>query len=102
MQCIESESDIQPSMVTHTQNSYSTLSHPSAHTHISEHTPGAMGSHLCCGARGAIEGSVPCSRAPRRGIEGGRERCIHSPSYNLYRPETQTRNLSNTSPTLYH
>ncbi len=27
---------------------------------------------------------------------------IHSPSYNLYRPETQTRNLSNTSPTLYH
>ncbi len=24
------------------------------HTHSSEHTPGAVGSHLCCGARGAV------------------------------------------------
>ncbi len=41
------------------------------HTHR-EHTPGAVGSHLCCGARGAVGGlGEPCSRAPRHGIEGG-------------------------------
>ncbi len=32
-------------------------------THSSEHTPGAVGSHLCHGARGVVWGSVPCSRA---------------------------------------
>ncbi len=53
-------------MVTHTRN----LTHQSAHTAVSseqththrEHTPGAVGSHLCCSARGAVGGSVPCSR----------------------------------------
>ncbi len=47
------------------------LTHPkcthtavNTHTHR-EHTPGAVGSHLCCGARGAVGGSVPCSRAPQ-------------------------------------
>ncbi len=45
------------------------------HTHI--HTRGAVGSHLCCSARGAVRGSEPCSRAPRRGIEGG-ESPVHS------------------------
>ncbi len=33
-----SESDIRPSIVTHTRNSCSTFTHPSAHTHSSEHT----------------------------------------------------------------
>ncbi len=33
-----SESDIQPSIVTHTRNSCSTFTHPSAHTHSSEWT----------------------------------------------------------------
>ncbi len=85
------ESDLKQNMVTHTRNSCSAFTHPSAHTHSSEHThtvnptqlehtPGAVGSHLCCGARGAVGGSVPCSRAPRRGIEGGeRALYIHSP-----------------------
>ncbi len=41
-----------------------------------EHTPGAVGSHLCCGARGAVGGLVPCSRAPRRIIEG-EESAVH-------------------------
>ncbi len=36
------------------------LTHPSAHTHR-EHTPGAVGSQ-CCGTRGAVGGTVPCSR----------------------------------------
>ncbi len=31
-------------------------------------TPGAVGSHLCCGAWGAVGGSVPCSRAPRQSL----------------------------------
>ncbi len=46
------------------------------HTHSSEHTPtpGAVGSY---GARGAVGGSVPCSREPHRGIEGG-ESAAHS------------------------
>ncbi len=64
------------------RNSCSTFTHPSAHTQQwththHEHTPGAVGSHLCHGARGAVVGSVPCSRAPRRGIEDG-ESTVHS------------------------
>jgi len=50
------------------------------HTHtntVNTHTRGAVGSHLCCSAQGAVRGSVPCSRAPRRGIEGG-ESPVHS------------------------
>ncbi len=46
------------------------------HTHR-EHTPGPVGSHLFCGARGAVGGSVPCSRAPRCDIEGV-ESTVHS------------------------
>ncbi len=55
------------------------LTHPSAHTQqwvvnththtVNTHTPGAVGSQ-CCGARGAVGGSVPCSRVSP-GIEGG-------------------------------
>ncbi len=40
------------------------------HTHTHTHTPGAVFSHLCCGTQGTVGGSVSCSRAPRRGIEG--------------------------------
>ncbi len=51
------------------------------HTHW-EHTPWAVGSHLCCGARGAIGGLVPCSRAPRSGgLWGWRERCTFTPPH---------------------
>ncbi len=46
------------------------------HTHR-EDTPGAVGSHLCSGTRGAVGGSVPCSVAPQSGIEGG-ESAVHS------------------------
>ncbi len=63
-----------PSKV-HTHSSEHT---PWTHTHR-EHTPGAVGSHLCCGTRGAVWGSVcVCSllcvctaqRHRSRGIEG--------------------------------
>ncbi len=70
------------------------------HTHR-EHTPGAVGSHLCCGARGAVGGSVPCSSAPQSWYWRRRERCTFTPpTYNPCRPETQTRKLWITSPTL--
>ncbi len=39
-------SDVWPSMVSHTRN-LCTFHHPSAHTAVSsEHTPGAVGSHI--------------------------------------------------------
>ncbi len=56
----------------------------SAHTHTHrEHTPGAVGSYLCCGARGAVGGSVPFSRAPQSWFwRWKRALYIHSPTYN--------------------
>ncbi len=55
------------------------------HTHH-EHTPGAVGSHLCCGARGAVGGSVSCSRAPQSWYWGWRECCTFTPpTYNSCR-----------------
>ncbi len=46
------------------------------HTHR-EHTPRAVGSHICCSAWGRVGGTGPCSRAPRHGIEG-EESTVHS------------------------
>ncbi len=50
---------------------------PWTHTHR-EHTPGAVDSHLCCGARGAVGGSVPWSRAPQSWYWRWRERANYS------------------------
>ncbi len=102
-----SESEIQTSMVTHTLNSCSTFTHPSAHiqqwTHTHrEHTPGAAGSYLCCGARRAVGGSVPAQVHLVMVLKVERELDIHSPTYSPCRTESQTRNLSIMSPTLYH
>ncbi len=84
------KSDIQPSMVTRTQNLCSTFTHPSAHTQQWTHTR-YSGQSFMLWRRGAVGGSVPCSRAPCRGIEGGRECCTFSPpTYNSYRPEIWT------------
>ncbi len=49
----------------------------SAHTHSSEHTPGAVGSHLCCGARGAVGVQCLAQGHLSRGIEGGQS-AVHS------------------------
>ncbi len=77
--------DIRPSMVTHTRNSCSAFN-PSAHTSR------AVDSHLCCGARGAVGGSKPCSRAPQSWYWRWRECCTFTPPiYNS--AETRTRNL---------
>ncbi len=83
--------DIRPSMVTHTRNLCSAINPSKVHTHSSEHThrehtPGAVGSHLCCGARGAVGGSVPCSRAPQSWYWRRREHCTFTPpTYNSCR-----------------
>ncbi len=71
-----------PSKCTHTAVS---SEHTHTHTHC-EHTPGAVGSQ-CCGARGAVGGSVPCSRvSPQLWYWGWRERCTFTPpTYNRCR-----------------
>ncbi len=86
---------IYPSKV-HTHSSEYTHT-VNTHTHR-EHTPGAVGSHLCCGAWGAVGGSVPCSRALQSWYWRWRERCTFTPpTYNPCRTETRTHNLSITS-----
>ncbi len=86
------------------------LTHPSAHTAVSsehthththtEHAPRAVGSH-CSSARGAIGGSVPCSRAPQSWYCRWRECCSFTiPTFNSCRCENRTSDLQVTSPTL--
>ncbi len=66
-------------MVTHTRNLCSAFNLSKVHTHSSEHTPWAVGSHLCCSAREAVGGSVPCSRVPQSWYWGWRERSTFTP-----------------------
>ncbi len=66
-------SDVWPSVLTHTQILCSAFNLAKCtHTHR-EHTPGAVRSQ-CCGARGAVGASVPCSRYWR-----WRERWLFTP-----------------------
>ncbi len=70
------------------------LTHPSAHTqqwthtHTHTHTPWthtwSSGQAFCCGTRGAVGGSVPCSRvSPQSWYWGWREHCTFTPpTYN--------------------
>ncbi len=77
--------DVWPSMVTHTRNLCSAFN-PSKcnnkHTHTPPHTenthPEQWACILYCGTRGAVGGSVPCSRAPQSWY-WGRALYIHSP-----------------------
>ncbi len=67
------------------------LTHPKC-THT------AVGSHLFCGAQGAVGGSVACSRAPQSWYWGWRDCCTFTPpTDNSCWPETRNRNLSITS-----
>ncbi len=66
------------------------------HTHTLNTHPEPVGSHLCCGARGAVGGSVPCSSA----LKVERALDIHSPHLQSLPDQTQTRNLWIMSPTL--
>ncbi len=76
-------------MVTHTRN-WSSAFNPSKCTHTAvssehthcEHAPRAVGSH-CSSARGAVGGSVPCSRSPQSWYWGWRECCSFTiPTFN--------------------
>ncbi len=76
--------DIRLSLVTHTRNLCSAVNPSIVYTHSSEHTHNVnttrtVGSHLCCGTRGAVGGSVPCSREPQSWFWGWRERCTFTP-----------------------
>ncbi len=76
--------DIRPCMVTHTQNLCSAINPSKVHTHSSEHThcehtPGAVGSHLCCSTRGAVAVWCLAQGHLSRGIEVERALYIHSP-----------------------
>ncbi len=94
-------SDIRPSMVTHTWNLCSAFTHPKCtHTAVNTHPEqwaaiiaAAPGEQL--GVRCLLKGtSVVVLRVER-------ERCTFTPpTNNSCRPETRTRNLSITSPTL--
>ncbi len=90
------------SMVTHSRNLCSTFILSKVHTLSSEHTPGAVGRH-CCGTRGAVGGSVPCSRvSPQSWYRRWRERSSFTPPTDN---SCQTRDLNPqpqvTSPTPY-
>ncbi len=85
----ENKCNVLSSMVTHTRN-WSSAFNPSKCTHTAvssehthcEHTPGAVGSH-CFSARGAVGGSVPCSRAPQSWYWRRRECCSFTiPTFN--------------------
>ncbi len=47
------------------------------HTHTMNTHPEQWAAIYAAGARGSVGGSVPCSRAPLRGIKGG-ESAVHS------------------------
>ncbi len=88
-------------MVTHTQNECPAFIPSKVHLHSSEHTHTVNTHPGLCGARGAVGGSVSCSRAPQSWYWGWRERCTFTPpTYNSCQPETQTHNLWVMSPTL--
>ncbi len=94
-----------PCAHTHSSEHSSQYTHTHTHTHTHcEHTPGTVGSHLCCGARGAVGGSVSFSRvSPQSWYWRRRESADYSlpPPTIPAGPETRTRNLRVTSPTLY-
>jgi len=63
------------------------LTHPSAHTHSSEYTPRAVGSQ-CCSTRGAVGGSMPCSRvSPPSGYWRWKECSLFTPPHRKYLPD---------------
>ncbi len=90
------ESDIQPSMVTHTRNSCSTFTHPSAHTH-----PKEWAAIYAAAPREQL--GVLCLAQGHLVVVLNVERVlyIHSPpTYNPSGTEIWTRNLSIMSPIL--
>ncbi len=73
-------SGVWPSMVTHTQN-LSSAFNPSkcTHTHSSEHTPGAVGSHVAAPGGQLGDRCLAQGSHLSRGIEGGESTCYSLP-----------------------
>ncbi len=70
----------------HTRNLCTVFNPSKVHTHSSEHTHHEHTHPEHCGARGTIEGSLPCSRAPQLWYWRWRERCTYTPpTYNSCR-----------------
>ncbi len=93
--------DIQPSMVTHTQNLCSAFTHPSAHTQQWTHThtvntPGTVGSHFMHRAQGAGRswGFGALLKGTSSWYWRWRERCTFTPPIDYpCRTETRIRNF---------
>ncbi len=84
---------------THTAvNTHTVNTHPEQWTHTQQWTHTRSSGHLCCGARGAVGGSVPCSRAPQSWYWRWRESCTFTPpTYNSCRTWDLNRDLWVTS-----
>ncbi len=100
-----SGSGVWPSMVTHTRNLSSAFNHmPYAiqvHTHSSEHTPGAVGSHIAAPREQLGDRCLAQGSHLSRGIEGGESTCYSLPPPTIPAgPGNRTGNLWVTSPTL--
>ncbi len=98
--------DIRPSIVTHTRNLCSAFNPSKVHTHthtaVNTHT---VNTHLeqwaACGARGAVEGLVSCSRAPQSWYWGWRERAVDSlPPQSLLNRDSNSQPLHHESDSL--
>ncbi len=86
--------DVWPSMVIHTRNlcsafnpskcTHTAVSSEQTNKHTLTHTPGAVGSHLCCDARGSSWGSGALLKGLTSVVVLRMERAldIHSPTYN--------------------
>ncbi len=68
-----------PSKCTHTA--------VNTHTHIVNTHPEQWAAIYAAGAQGAVGGSVPCSRAPRRGYWMWRDRCTFTPPHRQSLPD---------------
>ncbi len=85
-------------------NASNVPTHISEHTHsvnthtLWTHTPGAVGSHLCCGARGAVGVWCLTQGHLSRGIEGEVQLDIHSPHLQL--PNSQPFDYESNSQTI--
>jgi len=69
-------------MVTYTRNLCSAFNPSKVHTHSSEHThhehtPGAVGSHLCCGTQGAVLRSLEKLSVPSQNFCVLLQRYLH-------------------------
>ncbi len=81
--CLWKRHYIRPSMVTHTWNLCSAINPSKVHTHSSEHAHTVNTHPEQWAVRGAVGGSVPCSRSPLSWYCGECGECGESAIYSL-------------------